>query len=541
MAANSRPTLSVIAAPAAGGRYGGSGGCADCKGAKGAAPRPSLAAGLEHTAAPCGGPLLEAPDRVLPTLERDGTRRWVSPRLAKGSWWRLRRAVAYVLMAVFVVTPHLRWGGEPLVLLDVARRRFLLFGHEFLPTDTPLLALLAVATVLSVMFVTAVFGRAWCGWACPQTVFLEFLFRPLDRLFGGTAGRGGPNKKNLPAWRGVARVAVSVIFSLIIAHSFLAFFVGTEALARWVRQSPLEHPTAFLVMAGVTVAFLANFLWFREQFCTVACPYGRFQSVMLDRQSLVVAYDVDRGEPRGKGKRRPGTPTENLGDCIECGWCVAVCPTGIDIRDGLQMECVNCTQCVDACDETMRRIGRPPGLIRYASQETVEGGRYRFWRARTVVYPLLVVVVGFLFVLALDRATGLNASLFRGPGQPFTVVAGEEAAANEEAVVRNSVRLRLANRTGEPRTYTITPIAPPGVTAELLDGPPTLDPGETDVVPVLFAFPRAIAGPTGRAAATFTVADDAGNARELEFRLIGPAGPVDPRPTAPADAPETTR
>ena len=320
--------------------------------------------------APDNDALLEAPEHVLSTLEQDGSRRWLRPRLSMGRWWHRRRVVAYLLMVVFVAVPHIRIGGQPAILLDIPAREFTILGRTFLPTDTLLLALLMLTVFVSIVLVTAIAGRAWCGWACPQTVYMEFLFRPIDRLFEGTAGKGGKakNAKSFP--RQAARFIVYAILCAFLAHTFLAYFVGTDRLSQWVQSSPIEHPVAFFVMAATLGLMLFDFMFFREQLCLIACPYGRFQSVMLDQQSMIVAYDHVRGEPRKKGKHKE---TDNVGDCVDCNQCVVVCPTGIDIRNGLQMECINCTQCIDACDEVMDRVGSPQGLIRYSSQDSIAG------------------------------------------------------------------------------------------------------------------------------------------------------------------------
>ena len=355
--------------------------------------------------------LLEAPEHVLSTLERDGSRRWLRPRLSRGNLWKRRRVVAYVLMAVFVAIPHIRIGGKPMILIDIAAREFTFFGRTFLPTDTLLLALLMLSVFITIVLVTAITGRAWCGWACPQTVYMEYLFRPIDRLFEGTVGKGGKAKRELSGWRQAARIAVYVMLSMFLAHTFLAYFVGTERLAQWMQRSPIEHPTSFLVMAATTGLMLFDFLFFREQLCLIACPYGRFQSVMLDEQSMIVAYDPVRGEPRKKGKHHEG---DQAGDCVDCNQCVVVCPTGIDIRNGLQMECINCTQCIDACNEVMDRIGTPRGLIRFSSQDAIARKPKKLLRARTLVYPLILVGVLSGFVYAVSTKTTFDGSNHSG-------------------------------------------------------------------------------------------------------------------------------
>ena len=295
-------------------------------------------------------PILQPEEHVLSTLEADGSRRWLKPKLSKGALLLKRRILAYVLIAIFTLVPFIKIAGKPLVLLDITARRFTILGFTFLPTDTVLLAIFMVGLLLSVFLFTALFGRVWCGWACPQTVYMEFLFRPIERLFEGTVGRGGYKKKVAP-WRTALKYVVYFILCVYLANTFLAYFIGVDRLSEWVTQSPFRHPVPFAVMAFVTFAMMVDFCYFREQLCLIACPYGRFQSVLLDQNSLIVAYDKNRGEPRGKLRKKKKDQAEALpiiGDCIDCGNCVTTCPTGIDIRKGLQMECINCTQCIDA-------------------------------------------------------------------------------------------------------------------------------------------------------------------------------------------------
>ncbi|XZE54339.1 cytochrome c oxidase accessory protein CcoG [Planctomycetaceae bacterium SH139] len=513
------------ALPVTGGGAGGCGKCGTCK-CGDAREQQSAVEGADATGGAQGSTLLGAPLHVLSTLEQDGSRRWLSPKLSTGVLWKRRRVVAYALIAIFVLLPHLRWGGKPLVLLDIVARRFVLFGHTFLPTDTLLLALGMVAVFLTIVLATAISGRLWCGWGCPQTVYMEFLFRPIDRLFEGTVGKGGKAKRELTLPMRFLRWGIYLVLSMALAHTFLSYFVGTERLAEWVRSSPVEHPAAFALMIGTTAAMLFDFLFFREQLCLIACPYGRFQSVMLDRRSRIVGYDVARGEPRHKGKRKLASTAADPqpvgvsasasgGDCVDCNQCVVVCPTGIDIRDGLQMECINCTQCIDACNEVMDRVGLPQGLIRYTSQDELAGKPGGLLRARTILYPLALAVVVGGFLLVLSTKYAFDAGVSRSGGHPYTLDAA--------GMLRNNMSLRLMNRSDQPQTYKIEAIAPAGVELQIVDSSGLeLGVGENSTVPVSVRFPTRLTAASGFADAEFRITDGADNERKLEYRLLGP-------------------
>lgn len=458
-------------------------------------------------------PLLTPDEHVLSTLESDGSRRWLFPRLSAGYFWKARRIVGYALIALFVALPHLRVNGKPSILLDITQREFTILGYTFLPTDTLLLALLMLSIFLTIFLLTAMFGRVWCGWACPQTVYLEFVYRPIERFFMGTSGRGGIPSKKLPSYRKVAMYVVYLLLSMALAHTFLAYFVGVERLSQWVRQSPFEHPAPFFVMALTTGLMMFDFVFFREQLCLIACPYGRFQSVLLDRNSLIVAYDHERGEPRGKLKHElPIVDNKQQGDCIDCHLCVRTCPTGIDIRDGLQMECVHCTQCIDACDEIMTRINKPTGLIRYSSQDAIEGGKQKFLRARVIIYPVLLLIVVSTLVFNLANKKSFDATLIRGNGLPFSV--------NQQGLIDNTFQVKIVNRLEEEDTFQFA-IEPEFLKIRVSEDT-TLEPKQTLSIPVTVTAEKSDFQ-VGKIHATLTITSQENQqTRKIKCQLFGP-------------------
>ncbi len=446
-------------------------------------------------------------ERVLPTLNNDGTRRWVRPKLYPGRYYKRRVWVGWSLIVLFVTLPFLRVGGKPVILLDVPARQFHLFGTTFLPTDGVLLMLLMLSIFVTIFLITALLGRVWCGWACPQTVYMELLFRPIERWFEGSRGQQLKLDREGANARRVIKLFVFVILSVFVANVFLAYFVGTERLARWVTQSPFEHPAPFLIVAVTSALVFFDFAYFREQMCTIVCPYARLQSVLLDKRSLIVGYDERRGEPRGKGRSTGG-------DCIDCKACVVACPTGIDIRNGLQLECIACTQCIDACDSVMDKVKKPRGLIRYASEGFFKTGtRVSWFRLRILVYPaMLLVLLSALFWMGSSKTEVAQVTVLRGIGAPF-VEQGER--------IQNQVRIKIHNRSGEARRFELS-LQGAG-DSELIapENPVNVEAGK-QVTAGAFVLSKRDLFDNGVMNVEVTVDDGEGFTKHVPYKLLGP-------------------
>lgn len=454
----------------------------------------------------------EAEEQILSTMNRDGSRRRIRPKVSKGRYHRRRLLTAWGLILGFVLIPILKLNGKPLMLLDIGEREFTFFGATFLPTDTFLLMLLLFGIFVGIFLVTAIWGRVWCGWACPQTVYMEFIYRPLEVFIEGGRSRQIETDKTGFSGRRLLKNLAFFVVSAFLANSFLAYFVGWDRLLGWMTSSPTQHPAAFLVMLGTTVLMFGDFGWFREQTCTLACPYGRFQSVLLDRQSLIVGYDEDRGEPREplrKKKERTG------GDCIDCGLCVTTCPTGIDIRDGgLQMECIACTQCIDACDEVMDRIGKPRGLVRYTSQAELATGKRTFLRPRLVVYSAVLLVMFSILGLSLVGKATADVTILRGLGAPFSTLPSGE--------ISNQIRIKIANRTDEERSYTFELVDADHLTLVAPENPLTVGPGESQMTGA-FITTQPSSFTDGVLEITLRIGDGVDFEEVRPYRILGPS------------------
>ncbi len=384
----------------------------------------------------------QLPQDRLSTTDEKGRRLYIHPADVQGHFKKWRSIIHAFMILFFLALPWVRVGGNPAILLDISQRRFTILGATFWAHDAPILLFIFVGAALALGFITAIWGRIWCGWACPQTVFIEGVFRRIERwVEGDSLARKKIDREKMNPDKLLKKIfkwALFILVSLVITHSFLAYFVGSEKLFHMIQASPLENPSSFLLMAATTLAILFNFGWFREQFCTIACPYGRFQSVLLDNHSLVICYDASRGEPRGK-------QGEARGDCIDCFRCVDVCPTGIDIRRGLQMECIACTACIDACDTVMEKIERPKGLIRYDSLAGLQKRVSKKINVRTLTYLFLLSVVIVGFSLTLYFRKDLEISFVRSKEAPYQQMSGS----SDKVLILNHYKVHLENKSFE--------------------------------------------------------------------------------------------
>lgn len=458
---------------------------------------------------------VHAPASILGTMKKDGSRIKMHPADVKGKWLTRRRVVFAVLVAFYVVTPLVTIGGKPAIQLDVAARRFYLFGDTFNAQDFWMVLLFALTFVFGLLAVTAWKGRVWCGWACPQTVFLEGVYRPIERFFEG--GREQRLKLDAAPWTAkkvalrAAKYATYLFVSLNIAHAAAAVFVGPREFLAMITEGPALHMEAFLLVMGFTAVLMFNFTWFREQFCVVLCPYGRLQSVLHDKDSVTVSYFEKRGEPRGKVAKGPSLAPK--GDCVDCNRCVAVCPTGIDIRNGMQMECLACLQCVDACDDVMQKLKRPPELIGFASHNELVGQGRRTWRPRLMVYTALMLLSVGTLGFSLATRTPFESNVIRTKGSNPFVLDGSK--------IRNPFEVHLFNKNPEASRFHLSITAP--VPAEVSIGTPEVELASlTDQrVPVMVTIDREhVKGPIEL---TMEITDSfSGTTRRQVVRFLSP-------------------
>lgn len=363
---------------------------------------------------------------TIGTINEDGERNYIHPKKPSGPFYDKRKLLSYVLLAILISAPFLKINGNQFLMFNVLERRFNIFGFPFWPQDFHLFVMSMIVGIVGLTLFTVAFGRIFCGWFCPQTIFMEMVFRRIEYWVDGDRGaqlRLAKQKWNAEKIRKrVLKLTIFFIFSFFIANVFLAYLIGSDELIKLITEGPAKNISTLIPLLIFTGIFYFVFAWFREQVCIIACPYGRMQGVLLDNKSINVAYDHVRGEgENGRKKWRNGEDREALGngDCIDCNQCVVVCPTGIDIRNGTQLECINCTACIDECDTVMTKVGLPKGLIRYASEdEIVNKQKFKFTTRMKAYVGVLILLTGILIAMLFLR-NEVEATVLRMPGQMF--------------------------------------------------------------------------------------------------------------------------
>ena len=381
----------------------------------------------------------------ISTINEEGLRNWIYPQKPKGRFYTYRTILSIFLLAFFVISPFIKINGDQFMLFDILGRRFHIFGRPFFPQDFYLLALALVIAVVFLVLFTVVYGRIFCGWFCPQTIFMEMVFRKIEYLIEGD--RPKQMKLDRMPWNAkkirirVTKWLAFYIVSLFITSVMLAYVAGSDYVINFWKH-PFADVKAWLIYLAFTTVFYFVFAWFREQVCIIACPYGRLQGVLTDENTILVTYDYKRGEKRGPIRKGQDRKAAGLGDCIDCKQCVLVCPTGIDIRNGTQMECINCTACMDACDAIMDSIAKPRGLIRYASKVSIEEGRSKLFTPRVKFYTVILTALLAIFIYLFAHRPSVDLKVLRTRGQVFTEL--------PDGNIQNMYQATIINKSNHP-------------------------------------------------------------------------------------------
>jgi len=441
----------------------------------------------------------------IATVDDSGKRVWMYPKKPSGRYYNARTWVSAILLLILFGLPLLKVNGQPFILLNVLERHFILFGIPFMPQDFHLFVLAMLTFIVGIVLFTVVFGRLFCGWVCPQTIFMEMVFRKIEYWIEGDAN--AQRRLNAAPWtrdKIIKKAGKQLIFfaiAVLVANTFLSYLIGLDQVVQIATEPVSMHLGGFIAMILFSFAFYFVFSYLREQVCIAICPYGRLQGVMLDRDSIVVHYDFERGEPRGKVKKKRAAPLQtakhdpvatmaaaitgdsaeaesekvpSLGDCIDCGLCVRVCPTGIDIRNGTQLECINCTACMDACDEIMDKVNRPRGLIRYDSYNGIVEKRNKIFTPRVIGYTAVLAALLILNIVLLTQRNQVEALLLRTPGTLYNEV--------DATTISNLYNYQIINKTRNELPVEFHLVNIPGV-VEFVGNPPVAKPeGKTEGV-----------------------------------------------------------
>lgn len=393
-------------------------------------------------------------DRPI-NINESGQRNWIYAKQPRGKWYKRRTAVAWLAIAFLIFAPFIKINGNPLMLFNIADRQFSIFGQLIWAQDSFLLALIMVVAVVGIVLFTVIYGRLWCGWACPQTVFLEMIFRRIEYLFEGNYRSGHKQQKMTVRvfFRKISKHAVFLIVAVLITNIFLNWFIGPERLLKIVTSPIRENYLGFSIMMGISLFYYWIYAFFREQVCTMICPYGRLQGVLLDSRSIAVIYDYKRGEPRGSKK---------TGDCIDCHQCVAVCPTGVDIRNGSQLECINCTACIDECNTVMKKISKPENLIRFDSVQGIENGKRSILNARTYAYSAVLLVLFIFLSFTVANRKPIEMTMLRISGSIYQKV--------DSVTYSNVYLVKIINKTQSDKELNIKLINPRSGKFQLANG-----------------------------------------------------------------------
>ncbi len=391
----------------------------------------------------------------IPTITDTGNKRkWMYPQIIKGKLYQYRNIVSYGLLILLFTAPFIKINGEQMILLNVMERKFVFFGIIFWPQDFYLFVLALLTFMVFIVMFTAIFGRVWCGWACPQTIFMEMVFRKIENWIEGDWIH--QQKLNQAAWsfekiaKKTAKHSIFIIISFLISNIFLAYIIGSDELIKIMSEPLGQHLSGFISILIFTMVFYIVFSYLRELVCTVICPYGRLQGVLLDNQSIIVAYDYERGEPRGKIMKN--TEQEHLGDCIDCKVCVHVCPTGIDIRNGTQLECINCTACIDACDMVMEKINRPSRLIGFMSEDQIKTKSPFKLSRKVYAYSVVLLILFSVLSFMLISRSDIETTLLRAGGTLYQL--------RDNGTVSNLYNAELVNKTTKLVKFEMRPIDP---------------------------------------------------------------------------------